>query len=160
MYREITETHYFCARCGKEIKGKRTRERVRFEQIILEGDRIVAILGSKFRDRGIYLCPKCVKDFSSFIKNEYPKDQSEREKMLEDKLREVTEEFSKDIELINQGILALNGLSQMMNIKINGSPYEDDKDKEYKYLCSKLEVFRFIDELTKKPEESEGKDNE
>lgn len=160
MYRETTETHYFCARCGKEIKGKRIRERVRFEQIILEQDRIVPILGSGFRDRGIYLCPKCAKDFSSFIKNEYPKDQSEREKMLEDKLREVTEEFSKDVELINQGTLALNGLSQMINIKMNGSPYEDDKDKEYKYLCSKLEVFRFIDELTKNADESEGKDNQ
>lgn len=160
MYRETTETHYFCARCGKEIKGKKTRERVYFEKIILEQDRNIPILGSGFRDRGIYLCPKCVKDFSSFIKNEYPKDKSEREKLLENKLKEVTEEFSEDIEIINKGILALNELAQMTNNKINGSLYEDDKDKEYKYLCSKLEVFRFIDELAKKPEESEGKDNE
>lgn len=159
MYRETTEKRYFCARCGKEIKSIRGKT-IKFEQMIAypSGEVQENFLAS--RDRGLYFCPKCLKDFNAFIRNEYPTKQSDKEKMLADKLEEITEMFTDDIHLLHEHISAINDYANAIDFHINGSPFKETQDDDLEYLSIKLKIMKFLKDIGKIKEESEGKDNE
>lgn len=109
--REKTCKQYFCSRCNKEITTKgsvfvfsATRIR-RYD----DGSIRPANVFSYENDINDCLCSKCLQEYQLFIDKKYPFESSEREKILEKRIEDMSTVFCEDMYLISEYSKLLSG---------------------------------------------------
>lgn len=152
-YREEVRRHYFCARCGKEIRPNRGRVKARFTEMQILTDNFHDEKSKKsFLYRSgldpfsnmhseYYLCSKCCRDFSKFLNNTYKFDKEERETELLEQMENLKVEYHENAEAI---LFLIKKLSEHGAIfeKISNEIYEPNIDTK-----AQLANFRKIFEV-------------
>ncbi len=147
MYKEVIVKKYFCGRCGKEVKPPKTGV-IELDRLILDSRGQAKPFYFNGTGNGVYLCPKCMKELELFIKNKYPAKQSEKEKMLSDKLEEIADILTCDFSTLHEHISAIQEYTGAIISNINGSPF-NIKEDGLNYFSSESKSAKLLRELRK-----------
>lgn len=145
MYKEVTVKKYFCGRCGKEVKPPKTGV-IALDRLILDHSGQAKPFYLNGAGNGVYLCSKCMKELELFIKNKYPTKQSEKEKMLSDKLEEIADILTCDFSTLHEHVSAIQEYTGAIISSINGSPF-NIKEDGLNYFSAESKSAKLLREL-------------
>lgn len=163
-YRTETVKHYFCGRCGNELKPNKPRVSMGIESLVLFVENIehnkekgyISKLQSPMpsiysRENRLFLCPRCMKELNRFLRNEYPTEQSEREKQLEEEIRKIKENYSYGMKTARDYTAVLAKFMSKLDAEIIEEIDFSPEQQRENYITD-LEAFKVISETNEESE--------